>query len=111
MVIQLCLAISGLALQVPAWERVVETLIDSFGRNPATVPTLLEFLTLLPEEVSGNTRIPISVCRIVLYGFTVDGSFDCGFVGQRVSGEIRSVAYTKCAEGVGIVVDVYSSEW
>ncbi|KDR84886.1 hypothetical protein GALMADRAFT_53692 [Galerina marginata CBS 339.88] len=59
-IVQLSLAVAGLALQFPAWENPVQTLIDSFGRNPATVGTLLEFLTLLPEEVSGNTRIPIS---------------------------------------------------
>ena len=60
-VVQLSLAIAGLALQLPAWENVVQNMIDSFGRNPATVPTLLEFLTILPEEVNSNTRIPISV--------------------------------------------------
>ena len=60
-VVQLSLAIVGLALQLPAWENVVQNMIDSFGRNPATVPTLLEFLTILPEEVNSNTRIPISV--------------------------------------------------
>lgn len=59
--VQLSLAIAGLALQLPSWENPVRALIDSFGRNPATVPILLEFLSLLPEEVSSNTRIPISV--------------------------------------------------
>jgi transportin-3 len=59
--VQLCLAISGLALQLPTWENAVQTMIDSFGRNPSTVPTLLQFLTLLPEELNGNTRIPITV--------------------------------------------------
>ena len=65
-VVQLSLAIAGLALQLPAWENVVQNMIDSFGRNPATVPTLLEFLTILPEEVNSNTRIPISVSLIRL---------------------------------------------
>ena len=60
-IVQLSLAIIGLALQVPIWEQPVQTLIEKFGRNPSIVPTLLEFLTLLPEEVNSNTRIPISV--------------------------------------------------
>lgn len=55
---QLCLAISGLALQLPTWDNPVKTMIDTFGRNPAA---LLQFLTLLPEEVNSNTRIPITV--------------------------------------------------
>ncbi|KAI0936668.1 hypothetical protein AcV5_004749 [Taiwanofungus camphoratus] len=58
--IQLCLAISGLALQLPAWEDPVQNMIDQFGRNPATVPVLLEFLTVLPEELNSNTKIPVT---------------------------------------------------
>ncbi|KAI0756727.1 ARM repeat-containing protein [Daedaleopsis nitida] len=58
--VQLCLAISALALQLPAWEDPIQTMIDSFGRNPATVPALLQFLTVLPEEVTTNTKIPIT---------------------------------------------------
>ena len=62
--VQLCLAISGLALQVPAWENPVQDLVDSFGRNPATVPALLQFLTILPEELTSNTKIPVTVSPI-----------------------------------------------
>jgi transportin-3 len=57
---QLCLAISGLALQLPQWDNAVQTMIESFGTNPATVPVLLQFLTVLPEELSSNTRIPVT---------------------------------------------------
>ncbi|KAF8213141.1 armadillo-type protein [Mycena galopus ATCC 62051] len=35
-------------------------MIDSFGRNPETVPVLLEFLTVLPEELNNNHKIPIT---------------------------------------------------
>lgn len=59
--VQLCLAIAGLALQFPSWTNAVQTMIDSFGRNPATVPTLLQFLTILPEELNNNHKIPITV--------------------------------------------------
>ncbi|KAI0687777.1 ARM repeat-containing protein [Cytidiella melzeri] len=58
--VQLCLAISCLALQVPAWENPVQDLVDSFGRIPATVPALLQFLTILPEELTSNTKIPVT---------------------------------------------------
>ena len=61
LLVQLCLALSGLALQTPAWENPVQDMIDSFGRNPASVPALLQFLTVLPEELTGNTRIPVTV--------------------------------------------------
>ncbi|CDO73497.1 hypothetical protein BN946_scf185013.g132 [Trametes cinnabarina] len=58
--LQLCLALAGLALQLPAWEDPVQDMIDAFGRNPATVPALLLFLTVLPEEVTTNTKIPLT---------------------------------------------------
>lgn len=69
-IVQLSLALAGLALQLPAWDNPAQTLIDFFGRNPATVPTLLEFLTLLPEEITSNTRIPVTVSFVFLYLFT-----------------------------------------
>lgn len=59
--VQLCLATAALALQLPAWENPVESMIDSFGRNPATVPALLQFLIILPEELTTNVKIPVTV--------------------------------------------------
>lgn len=58
-VVQLCLAVAALALQFPTWSNAVSSMIESFGRNPETVPTLLQFLTILPEELC-NTRIPVT---------------------------------------------------
>ncbi|KAG9043201.1 Nuclear import receptor [Tulasnella sp. UAMH 9824] len=58
--IQLCLALSGLALQMKEWDNPVLDLINALGQNPVTVPALLLFLTVLPEEVAGNTRIPMT---------------------------------------------------
>lgn len=60
-ILQLCLALSGLALQLPTWTNAVEGLIDSYGQNPSMVPALLQFLTVLPEELCSNTKIPVTV--------------------------------------------------
>jgi hypothetical protein len=60
-ILQLCLALSGLALQLPTWTNAVEGLIDSYGQNPSMVPVLLQFLTVLPEELYSNTKIPVTV--------------------------------------------------
>lgn len=60
-IVQLCLALSGLAVQLPAWKNPVEDMVASFGRNPAMVPALLQFLTILPDEINSNTKIPITV--------------------------------------------------
>ncbi|ESK97988.1 mrna transport regulator [Moniliophthora roreri MCA 2997] len=59
-VVQLCLALAGLALQYPGWQDAVQTIIATFGSNPQTVPVLLQFLTLLPEELHTNSKIPIT---------------------------------------------------
>ncbi|KAK0464917.1 armadillo-type protein [Desarmillaria tabescens] len=59
-IVQLCLALVGLAVQYPAWDNAVQTMIDIFGRDPSSVPVLLQFLTLLPEELSNSARYPVS---------------------------------------------------
>ncbi|KAI0257461.1 ARM repeat-containing protein [Lactifluus subvellereus] len=59
-ILQLCLALSGLALQLPTWTNAVEGLIDSYGKNPSMVPVLLQFLTVLPEELYSNSKIPVT---------------------------------------------------
>lgn len=55
---QLCLAISGLALQDPEWRDVIDTMNVTFGNAPTV---LLEFLKVLPEELTGNTKLPLTV--------------------------------------------------
>lgn len=60
-IVQICLALSGLALQVPQLGNTVQDMIERFGQNPATVPVLLQFLTVLPEELNTNTKIPVTV--------------------------------------------------
>lgn len=75
-VVQLCLSLAGLALQFPSWQpTAVAEVIEKFGRVPASVPTLLQFLTVLPEEINGNSKIPVTVCVLfyLLIGFfTID---------------------------------------
>ena len=58
---QLCLALAALALQVDStvWPGVAPDMLARFGGSPATVGILLEFLSVLPDEVTNNHRIPI----------------------------------------------------
>lgn len=57
---QLCLALADLALQLPEWTTVVTDMIGQFGRDPAAVPALLQFLTVLAQETL-NSRIRVLV--------------------------------------------------
>ena len=59
--VQVCLALAGLALQLPEWQNPVGDIIQQFGTDAARVPALLQFLTILPEEMASNTKIPITV--------------------------------------------------
>ena len=65
-VVQLCLALAGLALQFREWNDAVQNMTDSFGKDPEKVPALLQFLTVLPEEMN-NHRIPVTVCAALRY--------------------------------------------
>ena len=51
---QLCLALAALALQVDStvWPGVAPDMLARFGGSPATVGILLEFLSVLPDEVT-----------------------------------------------------------
>jgi transportin-3 len=61
LITQLCLTLSALAMQLPEWKDVVPQMMKMFGGNPQTASCLLEFLSILPEEVNNNHRIPITV--------------------------------------------------
>jgi transportin-3 len=59
---QLCLSLADLLLQLPEWTNAVPGMIERFGQSPETVPVLLEFLTVLPQETTDNRRLDITVC-------------------------------------------------
>lgn len=59
--IQLCLAIADLAIQLLQWKTVVPDLVAKFGNSPQTLNCLLEILKVLPEEMNNNTRLPLTV--------------------------------------------------
>lgn len=60
--VQICLSLSALAMQMGDWApTAVQNLIDSLGQIPASVPGLLQFLAVLPDDVTTNMRLPLSV--------------------------------------------------
>lgn len=58
---QLCLSLAGLALQMREWKDVIQQFVRIYGGDLESASCLLEFLTVLPEEVNENHRIPITV--------------------------------------------------
>ncbi|KAI8598175.1 armadillo-type protein [Dissophora ornata] len=54
---QLCLALAALSLRMLEWEQPVNHMINLYGSSTADLSYLLEFLTVLPEEVN-DSRCP-----------------------------------------------------
>ncbi|KAJ1650909.1 Nuclear import receptor [Dispira simplex] len=54
---QICLSLAGLALQMAEWENVVGQMVQLFGTSRETIDSLIQFLTVLPEEVNTNDKI------------------------------------------------------
>lgn len=59
--IQLCLALADLAIQLLNWKTVVSDIVDRFGQSSEGANCLLEFLKVLPEEMQSNNRLPLNV--------------------------------------------------
>ncbi|KAK9897915.1 nuclear localization sequence binding protein [Cystobasidium minutum MCA 4210] len=57
---QLALALADLLLQLPEWRNGLQDMIDQFGKDPQTVPALLDFLKVLPQENMSNVRVRIT---------------------------------------------------
>ncbi|KAI8365426.1 armadillo-type protein [Choanephora cucurbitarum] len=54
--VQLCLAIAILAIQLLEWESVINDLVEKFSHSHKGLVCLLEILKLLPEEMNQNAR-------------------------------------------------------
>ncbi|KAI8369742.1 armadillo-type protein [Blakeslea trispora] len=54
--VQLCLAIAILAIQLLEWKSVLNDLVEKFNNSPKSRVCLLEILKLLPEEMNQNAR-------------------------------------------------------
>jgi transportin-3 len=61
----LSLAIADLLLQLPEWTNGLQDMIEQLGKIPETVPALLDFLRLLPQENISNARLRITVSLLV----------------------------------------------
>ncbi|KAJ1922290.1 Nuclear import receptor [Mycoemilia scoparia] len=59
LIIQLCLSLAGIAVQSEAWADPVAEIIQQLSSDPFQIACLLEFLTVLPEEMM-NERIIVS---------------------------------------------------
>lgn len=58
----LCVCLANLAVQMTEWKAVLQTVVSTLGDDPQSVPCVLDFLRILPEEVTEGRKINLSVC-------------------------------------------------
>lgn len=61
--IQLCVCLAVLAIQMLSWKDVLPTVVSSLGNDVASHSCILDFLRVLPEEVTEGRKITLSVRR------------------------------------------------
>ncbi|KAG0343248.1 Nuclear import receptor [Podila horticola] len=62
---QLCLSVAGMALRMLEWDNPVAHMTNVFGGSTEDAAYLLEFLTVLPEEVNDNRNSTLTVGNMI----------------------------------------------
>ncbi|KAF3052854.1 Nuclear import receptor [Didymella keratinophila] len=56
----LCVCLANLAIQMTEWKDVLTDIVSALGSDPATLPCVLDFLRVLPEEVTHGRKIALT---------------------------------------------------
>ena len=57
---QLAVSLANLAIQMLEWKNVLETVVTKLGNDPSSLPCALEFMHVLPEEVTEGRKINLT---------------------------------------------------
>jgi transportin-3 len=57
---QLCVALANLAIQMLEWKDVLQTMVKTLGSDQKSIACVLEFLHVLPEEVTEGRKINLT---------------------------------------------------
>lgn len=60
--VQLCVCLAILAIQMKDWNDVLPSVVQSLSDSPESHACILDFLRVLPEEVTEGRKITLSVC-------------------------------------------------
>lgn len=60
--VQLCVCLAILAIQMKEWTDVLASVVQSLSDSPESHACILDFLRVLPEEVTEGRKITLSVC-------------------------------------------------
>ena len=59
--VQLCVCLAILAIQLRSWKDVLPTVVSALGSDVQSAGAILDFLRVLPEEVTEGRKINLSV--------------------------------------------------
>ena len=59
---QLCVCLAILAIQMTEWKNVVRDVVSELGNDADSHACILDFLRVLPEEVTEGRKINLTVC-------------------------------------------------
>ncbi|KAI9726569.1 MAG: Nuclear import receptor [Chrysothrix sp. TS-e1954] len=57
---QLCVCLAILAVQMTEWKNVLQSVVDTLGKDPQSITCMLEFVHVLPEEVTEGRKINLA---------------------------------------------------
>ncbi|KAF2835231.1 ARM repeat-containing protein [Patellaria atrata CBS 101060] len=57
---QLCVCLANLAIQMTEWKDVVPLVVSTLGNDSQSIPCVLDFLRVLPEEVTEGRKINLT---------------------------------------------------
>ena len=59
---QLCVCLASLAIQITSWKNVLATIGPAISSSTDGQDAILDFLRILPEEVTEGRKINLTVC-------------------------------------------------
>ncbi|QIX00197.1 hypothetical protein AMS68_005714 [Peltaster fructicola] len=62
---QLCVCLANLAIQMLEWKDVLKMVVSTLGNDPTSIACVLEFLQVLPEEVTQGKKINLAEDELV----------------------------------------------
>lgn len=60
--VQLCVCLANLAIQMKDWKDVLPVVVSSLDSDAQSHACILDFLRILPEEVTEGRKITLTVC-------------------------------------------------
>lgn len=64
--LQLCVCLANLAIQMIEWKDVLSLIVSTLGTDAATLPCVLDFLRVLPEEVTHGRKINLTESELTI---------------------------------------------